>query len=503
MADAGKTQGLAAQAGALALGRLFTVLSEALMMLIIVRLLGKAEVGVFGALILVYKTAVLIARAGFPATATYFVTGRSEPERRAIALRLTQLLVWLGLAAGAVLALVGFWASEQVGLDDETASLQYLIALAPLPMLELPTLILPNLLVLEGRAHAAAWSNIVRTLGGNIAMLVPVAAGASFWSVGGWMVAFGAAFFGLYLWYLYGLYGKAAVVPSPVSAGQLVRYSLPLGMTDIVSIVNGRVDRYLILGAYAASRFAEYQVGAFQVPFITNVPYDVGTVLAPRLRELFAAGKPADAVAMWRHSVTKVSLIVLPTTVAFLLGAEEFIGALFPDEYASSAQVFRCYSGLGLLRVAAFGSVIATAGAPALVLRASLAAVVSNLAISVPLLAMVGFLGPAIGTAVAFVPTVLAYCYYIAKATGLPFRAVFPWAGYLRVLALTLLAAIPAGIVKFGLSLPDAVSFVLQVVALLGTFSLLGSLTRTIESEDWRFLARWTGLARLARRRTR
>lgn len=485
---------VAYQAGALTFARLLTVVSEALMTIFVVRLIGKAEVGALTSLLLVYQTAVLIARIGLPATTTFYLTGRSGPERRAIAARIATMLGALGILAGLFLAAGAGLAHLQRDLFGNTAHLQYLIVLSPLPVLELPTLMLPNLLVLEGRAQAAAATNTLRSLGASMAMLVPIAAGQELWVVGACMVLFAGLYFCVFLALLRALYRQEALIPAPVSYRELLRFAIPLGMTDIIGIVNNRVDRYLILGAYSAARFAEYQVGAFQVPFIINVPYDVGTALAPRLRKLFQDGRNEQAIDEWRQSIHKVSLLVVPVTMAFLVGAEEFIGTLFPAEYAASASVFRCYTILSLGRVAAFGPVITAAGAPRFVFYASLFAMASNLLLSIPLLLTMGFLGPALGTALAFVPMVAAYCHFIARAAGLPFSRVFPLWRYAQILSLALIAALPAVTIKLWFDGPPLVSFTAQAVALLAGFAALGTLSGHIADEDWRFVVQWLKL---------
>ncbi len=489
---------LADQAGILAIGRLLAVLSEALVMLVVVRLMGKAEVGALTAVLLVYQTSVLVAQLGFPASVMYFVPGRPAEERRAISWAFIRLLLGMGLVTAAVLCLIASYALWSNGAGHVTAenahieasdTLRYLFFLAPLPLLELPARILPNLLVAEERARTAAGLSVFRTLGNSLSMLIPISLGAELHVIALCMVGFGVLQFLLLLHLVRDLYRDVERTAAPVTYRVLLKFAFPLGLTSIAATINNRIDRYLILGFYSAARFAEYQAGAFQIPFITNVPYDVGTVLSPKLRELFSDGKAAEAIEQWRASIRKVALLVVPVTMVFFVAAEETMTLLFTSEYESAANVFRCYSALSMGRVAAFGAVIVAAGQSRQVLNAAIFSLVSNVLLSVPLLMLVGFIGPALGTALAFVPMVVVYCYYIARAAKLPLRSIFPLKSYLKVVLLSAVAAGPALAIKLTLSAPPAVSLALQGVALLGSFALLGTWTREISRDDWHYLA--------------
>ena len=55
----------------------------------------------------------------------------------------------------------------------------------------------------------------------------------------------------------------------------------------------------------------------------------------------------------------------------------------------------------------------------------------------------------------------------------------------------TAIASLPALAIKFGVELDPAPSLALQILALLGSYSLLGTVTRQIQREDWSFLRRW------------
>ncbi len=484
------------QAGALVFGTTLATVSSAILPLLLVRLLGKADLAELMALVLVYDTVALIATGGLPQTLLYYLPKEPLPERRAIAVRIGWVLAGLGVVAALATLLIALTGDALPGVlgDGGGLSLWPLVVLAPSLVTELPARLVPNLLVAEQRAREASIIGVVRTILTTVATLVPVATGQSILAVAAWY-SVSRVLFGLTLPLALRLcYRGVPRAASPVSVRQVLRFSLPLGMTDVVSLLNSQFDRWLILLSFPAVVFADYQAGAWQVPILSTIAYSVGAAYMPALVGAFAAREPERALEIWRRTITKVSLVVVPLTVGFMVGARELMSLLFTESYVGAAPVFQLYSLLTLGRVAAFGPVIVAAGRPRYVMQAALLSFMANVLLSIPLTWALGALGPALGTALAFIPTVLFYVWSIGRASGVAPRRVFPLRSYARVVALAALAALPAyGLKRY---VGGAQGWGL-LIAVLGTslgFAVLGSLTRTIERSDWRYLADWLKL---------
>ncbi|MCH9685493.1 MAG: oligosaccharide flippase family protein [Deltaproteobacteria bacterium] len=285
-------------AGVLVFGNVLATLADIVVPLLVVRLLGKADVATLTALLLVYNTVALIASTGFPQAIMYHLPGRPLPERRAVAHKIAGAMFMLGLGAAALLVGVGVFGSAVLdavsGLDsDEVVELGPLMIIALLPLGDLPGRILPNLLVAEDRPRSAAAYGVFRSLGLSLCTLLPIALGGSVWTVAQCLVGMGVAQGLWVLATLRSLYRTAPVAPSPVSLGTMLRFGLPLGLTDIVAMLNNSFDRFLIMLTFADVVFAEYQAGAWQIPIITRVPYMVGTAMALSWWRCSATATPA------------------------------------------------------------------------------------------------------------------------------------------------------------------------------------------------------------------
>jgi O-antigen/teichoic acid export membrane protein len=501
-ANPGEPQKASWQAGVLVFGWILQAVSTSLMLLLVVRLMSKADVGVLAALIFINDLVAMIVSAGFPSALMYFLPARPDAERRAIAKRFGGVLVMLGAVAGIVLLLLAsldqafpeLLASFKTTHDGEPVSLAYLFLLVPYPMFDLPARLLPNLLIAEGRARAAAGLGILDVIAKAVFTLVPIALGYGLWVVVGAMVVLGFLRSLLLPLAIRVLYRGAAAVPSPVGTREIFRFAIPLGLHDIVSFLNNRFDSLLIFFSFAAPLFAEYQTGAWQVPFLVTIPYAVGAAYTAELRSLFVAGKPREAIDLWRVATLKSALIVVPGTMVFVVAAEETMTLLFTADYLNAAGVFRWYSIYTLMRVTAFGNVIVAAGRSDYVLVSILVSFASDSVLSILLLLWFGFEGPAMGTALAMLPTVAAFCWGIARAAGLPLRTIFPLGGYLRILGLAAVASLGAIAIKLWVVAHPGVLLVLEGLALLAGFAVLGTLTGTIKREDWRYARDWLTL---------
>jgi O-antigen/teichoic acid export membrane protein len=500
-----------AQAGILLLGKILAALADAALIFVIVRILGKPSVGVLLALLLIYQTVTTIASAGFPTALMYFLPTRSLEERRAITRRFMVIMLVAGIASASLMGGVGAVhlldprlldaVAEIVGSipGEPSASLHYFLVLGLSAVGDLPARVLPNLLVVENRARAVAIVDIIRSAGRSLATILPLALGLDLWAVSGCLALFGALTGAITFGFFVSIYRGARRVPAPVSYREVIRFSFPIGLTEMVGTLNRQVDRYLIMLWFSAELFAEYQAGAWQIPFVVTIPYAVGSVYTPRFRELFAQGRAQEAIAIWRASVRKVSLLVVPITGVFVVGAEETMEILFTADYTRAATVFRIYCIYTMGRVAAFGNVIVAAGRSELVFRAGFFSLVSNVIISVPLLVLIGFEGPALGTLLAFIPMVLVYCWYIAQATGLRLSQIFPLRGYLGVVGVFAIAAAPAWAVKVALEGSPVAALAAEAAVVLVGFGVVGTLAGLIERADWRFLLDWLRLKVLAR----
>ena len=232
----------AQQAGALILGTTLATLSSVLLPLALVRLMGKADIAELMALVFIYDMVAVIATAGFAQVLMYHLPGRSEAEARAVAGRIAWIMAGLGGLGALVIAALGFFGDDLPGALSHHAgarmSLRPLLILAPSLVFDLPSRIVPALLITRGRANEASALGVLRTIITTITTLVPVALGYSISTVAIWYSVTRCCLGFSMPWALRLTFQKAERVPCPVKVRELFRFALPLGTTDIVSLLN-------------------------------------------------------------------------------------------------------------------------------------------------------------------------------------------------------------------------------------------------------------------------
>lgn len=492
--------GRADAAGLLVLGRVLSSAAEAISPLVMVRVLAKDQLGVLGAFLLLHGTIAMAASAGSDRAILYFLTNRSAADRRATAGAIARLqasaglLGATGLAAFAALVAIGLPAALGEGLTPQRLAL-----LALYVCLDVPTRLLPNLLIAEQRARAAAGMQVFRSFGLVTSTMAPAVLGFGVDGVLAALVLFASVHVVITWAWHRALFAAAPANGEAPALRSLLAFALPLTANDMVGWLNATLDRYLILWAFPPARFAEYRAGAWQIPILTTIPYSIGTVDTPHYTKLCSEGRGAEAIAMWRATIAKSSLVVIPIALGFCLAAEPFVRLAFTADYAAAADVFRWYCLVTMLRVAAFGPLLVGAGRPGHILRATLFSVGSNVLLSIPCLWLFGFEGPAIGTFLAVFPTYLVWSYYVANVTGVAFRDTFPWVMVLKVVAC---AAIPGAIcaqLATTLGWSDAVSLAVILGGTIAGFAAIGSAVGLIVRDDWRFAGRWLAMRALRR----
>jgi O-antigen/teichoic acid export membrane protein len=480
---------VADDAGALLLGRALSMFAEALVLVLVVRILGKAEVGVLAEMLLVCQTIAIVATAGLPASLLLELPGAAASARHSSARQHMRVLAVLGLLSGAVLALCGLASSDP----------WVWLCLAPFPLFDLPVRALPNLLVVEGRSAAGARHAVFKSIVASIATLVPVAIGAPLWAVALSVTAGAAVAWIAVPVLLAGIYRGVARGPLARSDVALLKRALPLGITDIAGAIAQRIDRLLVLMYFSPEIFAVYQVGAWQIPLVVNIPYAVGTAAAAPMRESFARGRGVAAIGLWRASIRQVALVVVPISMVFFVAAEPIVQLLFTTDYLDAVPIFRCYTLLTMMRVAAFGVVLVAADRRRDVLAAATFGLVVAAMLAWPSVVL-GPVGPAIAAVIAFVPAAAFYCVRIARASEISPWRTFPLADYARSVGCAVIPALLATSVLTRTSVGPAVDLVLAAVIVLGGFVALASLTRDLGVAQWRYLLRWIRLSPLRRR---
>jgi O-antigen/teichoic acid export membrane protein len=490
-----RPRSLTGDAALLTLGSLFTQGAQIVSLSVLARLVAKDQIATYQQLTLLYGIISPLLLAGVPAGLLFFISrAKSDEERHVWISRAYLLLIAMGMAsAGAVIALRGPVALllNNPGLSPA------LVLYAPYLLFAFIAAATPPALVASGRARGAALLNacmgtffllslvtaaVVHPTGQALALALSVAAA---------MLAI----------------TSVAVVWRTVGIGwsdphrwsglrELLGYGLPLALTGLAGMVGFQIDRVVVGANFPPRVFAIYALGAVEVPIGLLLGQAVSNVLVPELATHWRNGDRARMVALWRESMRKMSLILFPLFIFFMVMANDVVRALYGSGYGQSIGVFRIYVFLIPVRIATWGLIPQAIGRTSINLSASVVILVTNVVIAFSLVYPLGITGPAIAGPVSAVLTALYYLLRMRSIAGLGVRELLP----LRSLGATMLLGAAPALPLLGL-LALHLPSVLRLAIGLPAFTLLAvstlRITRQINEDDWTRMRSMVGRLRL------
>jgi len=482
---------LASKATVVVFSKAIAAISRIAAIAFLARLLSKEEFGLLSFAMLTYLSVSTLSQLGLPSSVFYYLGIVPAASHRTLVLLFSRILFYIGIGAAVFLVVIG-WIASLRGYDV----LGLLVPMAVLGLLELPTLHIQNVLIALGRTKMAAMVTIVFSVGLFTAMVLPAVLGLRIEVIAYSLVAYGVLrvlvslrCFADCLW----------TADGDLPAGmmrEVIAYSVPLGIADILWKVNQFVDKYVVMFLLPVVAFAEYSVGAWEIPLVPMIAASVSAVMMPQLVELYLQRDKAGLLDLLGKSITKVSLIVLPLMVLLVIISRDLMVALFSHHYAGAGIVFAVYTLTLFQRVTDYSAVLRAINRTSVVTRWAGATALLNLVLSVPFVLWWGMVGAALATLVA---TIVSWVYILLVTSwvlNIPFARVFPFRFYARTLLVAVAAAFPALIVARWLQMPPGLSIALKSTLYLGTYALLSALSGLWTRSDRIFVAGLLGLKR-------
>lgn len=482
-----KPMSLAGKAGVFTLSRAVAIITQLLAGVVLSHALTKPENAVVTYLVLtLYATALSFGQLGLPDSVFFFFEKMPADKRKSFSLLLSKTLFLLAFGAAAIMVTVGWLGSTREGFGEVRTLIWAMVAML---LLELPTMHLPNVLIALDRAKAAAWFNVFTGTAQFMAMTIPLLLPDPVSAIPIGLLIYSALRLGVGVSLFHKLFKNEPLAALPDGTmREVLRYSVPLSLAQIFWVLNKMVDKQVVQWLLPSTVFAVYNAGAIELPIIPTIAYTVSAVMMTQLVGHHLRGERDALLGLWYKSVRKVSVIVLPLVMIFLVAAEEFIALLLPESYADAVIPFRIYTFILLQRVASYSNMQKALGATAPITRSAIYLFLMNAALSVPLVLWLGMAGPPLA---ALIANSFSWWYALRNIQLLlkvRFREVFPFGFYLKALAVAALAAVPVLGVKMAVELPRYFGFFLLAAMYLPIYLALAKAAGTIEAADWQRL---------------
>lgn len=489
---------LTEKTGVVVFSRVIGTFVEIATAIVLVRMLSTTDFAIVSLLLLLYETARYLATLGFPESIFYFFERVSKGSRRGFVFQTFFIMLLTGLLAGLAMlifnaflpAYLSEWLPESV---EMTRTL--LPVMAAIAVLEVPTWPVGNVLLASDRQKQASWYQLINGVVTFLAMIVPLLMGLgldiAIWSLLGYSVF---RFIISVIWLMLILPSRTEKVPKGLLREQ-ISFALPIGLSALVSRLNKYADKFIVSYFLAEEAFAVYNIGAQEVPVVRVIPFAVGSVLISKYVAMFLANDLTSLRNLWIKSVEKVSLIVIPLTLYFILVAKEFIVILFSDTYVAAVLPFQIYTLIILTRVAHYGSVLQAFGDTRAIVRLSVNLLLTNIILTIPLTYYFGVVGAVSGTLLANLINWRITLGVIGKHLDVKWTHAIPFQPYIRILSISLLSAIV--VIAVSTVMPDfnpSSMLLWKSVVYFVVFGVLGSKWNIIQPQDWILLKNWLSM---------
>lgn len=494
-----KKASLSEKAGVVVFARIITTVIDLAIVIATIQILSKTDFAIIGYLLMIHEVARNLATLGFPDSVFYFFERISGSAKKGFTAQTTAILLGTGLVAGIFVLVVSYFAPSLLTEWDpfSVTQVQDLLPwMGLLAVLEIPTWPTTNVLLALDKQKQSAWYEMITSLMTFGCLVGPLALGYGLDIAVYGLVVYGVIrFIGSFIWLQLAL-PDGKLMDSEVSLRQQMDFSLPLGFSALTNKINRYVDKFVVSILLPATAYAEYTIGAQEVPIIRVIPFAVGSVLISRYVSLQLDSKKEELLDLWYRGVEKVSLLVIPLTILSVIIAPDLISFIAESEgtdYSNAVLPFQIYNLIVLMRVTHYGSILQAFGDTKGIFYVSLNLVVANIILSIPFTILWGINGTAFSTLIANFYNWFVVLRRIGGHMELPIYKVLPFPFYFRVLGTAVLVAIPMWLARFSFLDPDMVirGLLFSIIGYLLLFSFTATLLKVITPDDWKKFKDW------------
>lgn len=429
----------------LILANVVGILANTLTPLILVRILSKADYGLWGMFFFVLSTVYSIMGMTVNNSASYFIPRKEVPTAKVVA-----AIIWFNLIGGGLAFFVFWllpepilWIFKDEGMNQVVALIGFLLFVWNISR---AMSIIP---IAMGRSsHAAGFTVLTETLR-SVFVLVPAFVYATFESVVISFVIWSIirAIVGLYYYKMMKDFNLRSFTWSVFR--QVISYSFPFGVGGFAITLFQNFHHFLVGHYFDSKTYAVFRAGVFQIPFINTIMESTLNVITPELARLERNGDTKEFIALVGRVWVKLASLIFPIFAFAMVISEEFVRVMFTDSYIESVPVFR----INLLRLVFMVVMIDP------IIRAFAELRNYQLVVNLVLIAIMFSLGPwvvseygvvgAVWLPLAFVPIAqMALIVAIRKRLGLSWKHSCHFVGILRVSGGCLAAWLVAMVVK-------------------------------------------------------
>jgi len=269
------------------------------------------------------------------------------------------------------------------------------------------------------------------------------------------------------------------------------KFSLPLGMSQFISITSTEIDKMFISIFFTIKEFATYSVGAVELPITNLIVPSIRAVLLPEFSTWFKDGNISKVLETWRESRRKLAIITFPIIFFFFFVSHEFITFLYTDNYALSVPIFQIYLIMPFLLNFESSVILHSKGKTKLLLYVTLINFTTNILLNYVLINFIGTLGPCIATVLASSVANTIAIIWVAQTLKTTPVSLFPISDYARIVISCLFSGLILFCFKYFFYIEEKILFLCIAGTLYFTTLIFFYVMIVLQREDFESLRKY------------
>lgn len=424
----------------LTFSKVITLLLSMLTAMVLARTLDLIEYGTYSELLTVSSIGVSVFSLGLPNALNYFLPRceREEDKRKFIGFYFV-LITLLSVVLMCTMALAN---KSIASYYDNQQLRKYSYFLIIIPWTKLIISSRSNLLVAQGEVvREIVYSIANGTVLAGIALITILDRG-NFAIYVSMYVAIECIFTALVYFEAFRVSGrKISVSISTDRVKELLKYTIPLGVSTAISTISLDLDKLIIGFLMDEASVAIYANAGKELPF-SLISTSFTAVFLPQIVVLIRDKKHHKAIERWKD-IMEINYIVLSfCVVASIVFAPQIISLLYSELYLEGVTIFRIYSLTLILRITYWAMILNAFGKTNEILYNSLICLAVNAVSSVLLYRAFGFIGPALATLLSIFAIVVLQLVRTSKLLQTPILSIVPFKRFSMPTAICLVSGV-------------------------------------------------------------
>lgn len=329
-------QSLTKMAGIIAVGRFISLLIAIILPLLLVRIFDQNTFGLYKLIFLISETLIPLLEFNFGKSVFYFFP-RYQDMKKSILLNI--IIIYL-ITGGCVLVVFTLYPEVAAVLVKGQAIVDFLPYIGVYVVLTLLTFSFEDVIIANGEVTLSSVVVVLTTLLRTAFIITAVLVTHDLYSLVLAAIAFSALRCIAMLVYIFKRFKGSSFSIINKNIKEQFFYTLPYGITTVARNLSIRIHFFFIAFFYNTEMFAIYSIGAFQLPIIYVVNNAVSSIMIAETSRLQLKGEFNRIKVILLSAIRKVSLIYVPLFFFLFIAREEFITALFTEQYIESIPFF-------------------------------------------------------------------------------------------------------------------------------------------------------------------